>query len=288
MSSKLVHTIGKLRSSLSPHRTNVIGCVPTMGALHAGHGRLIEQARTESGVVVVTLFVNPIQFNRSDDFDRYPRTLETDVEFCSKRGADFVFAPDVHEMYPREVLTHVDVDRLADHLCGPFRPGHFRGVATVVSKLFMIVQPDRAYFGEKDAQQLAIIQRMVSDLNIPVTVVPVPTMREPDGLAMSSRNQRLSPTERQSAAILYRALVTARDRIGDGARQAKDAARAVLDQAPEVRVEYLEVVDAEEMQPVETVLAPVRIAIAAWVGNTRLIDNVLADGGNTRSMAEPV
>jgi pantoate--beta-alanine ligase len=277
MSLQLIHTIADLRAWLAPLRRDaIIGCVPTMGALHAGHGRLIEQARAECGVVVVTVFVNPIQFNRQDDFDRYPRTLEADTEFCRTRGADAVFAPDAREMYPVEQLTHVDVDRLTEHLCGPFRPGHFRGVATVVAKLFMIVQPDRAYFGEKDAQQLAVIRRMVRDLNIPLAVVPVATVREADGLAMSSRNKHLSAGPRQAAAVLYRALMAARDSIGSGVEPARKAALEVIAQEPAVRVEYLEVVDAEEMQPVQHVTGPVRIAVAAWVGGTRLIDNVPA------------
>lgn len=279
MSLKLVHSISELRASLDPLRRAgvAIGCVPTMGALHAGHGRLIEAARADCGVVVVTIFVNPIQFNKPDDFEGYPRTLDADVEFCDARGVDFIFAPDAREMYPQEQLAYVDVERLTSHLCGPFRPGHFRGVATVVSKLFTIVQPDRAYFGEKDAQQLAVIRRMARDLNIPVAVTGVPTVREPDGLAMSSRNERLNPGERPKAAVLYRALMAAKDAISDGdARKAKEAALAVLAREPEVRVEYLEVVDADEMQPVDTATAPVRIAIAAWLGNTRLIDNVLA------------
>ncbi|MCW5981707.1 MAG: pantoate--beta-alanine ligase [Bryobacteraceae bacterium] len=279
MSPALVHSISELRRLLAPLRAPgaTIGCVPTMGALHEGHGRLIERARADCRTVVVTLFVNPIQFNRSDDLERYPRTLDTDLRFCEQRGVDFVFAPDAAEMFPAEPLARVDVDRLADRLCGPFRPGHFRGVATVVAKLFNIVQPDRAYFGEKDAQQLAVIERMTLDLNFPVTIVPVATVREADGLAMSSRNARLSPEQRRSAAVLYRALEAARERLAAGgstAEQAEDAARAALAGVPDVRVEYLEIVDAE-MQPVREIAGPVRIAIAAWIGDVRLIDNVL-------------
>ena len=278
MNFQVIHTIAGLRAGLAPLRggDTITGCVPTMGALHAGHGRLIEQARGECSVVVVTAFVNPIQFNKKDDFERYPRTLDADAEFCRKCGADIVFAPDANEMYPGEQLTFVDVERLPDHLCGKFRPGHFRGVATVVAKLFMIVQPDRAYFGEKDAQQLAVIRRMVRDLNIPVTVVPVATVREDDGLAMSSRNKHLNAEERKAAAVLYRALEAARSTIVRGAEPARQAALAVIAQEPAVRVEYLEVVDADEMQPVKDVAGPVRIAVAAWVGGTRLIDNVPA------------
>ena len=282
MKVQLVHSISELRRGLAPLRSPEasIGCVPTMGALHAAHGRLIKMARRECEVVVVTLFVNPIQFNQAEDFQRYPRTLSTDLEFCEARGVDFVFAPDDKEMYPAPQNTFVEVERLSDHLCGAFRPGHFRGVVTVVMKLLMIVQPERAYFGEKDAQQLAVIRRMARDLNIPVTIVGVPIVREDDGLAISSRNQHLDPHQRRIATVLYQALRAARESVGGGAGRAeevKKAAMAVFARQPEVRVEYLEVVDAEEMQPVETIEAPVRVAVAAWVGDTRLIDNILCE-----------
>jgi len=249
-----------------------------MGALHAGHGRLIEQARHECECVVVSVFVNPIQFNQKEDYDKYPRTLATDLAFCEARGVDFVFAPSEEEMYPQPLRTSVEVAVVSERLCGEFRPGHFRGVATVVSKLLNIVQPDRAYFGEKDAQQLAVIRRMVSDLNMPVDIVPVATVREPDGLALSSRNQRLSPEERCVATVLYRALQTAQRLIASGADDAsgiRQQALAVFAQAPQVRVEYLEIVDPEEMQPVNRISGPVRVAGAVWLGGTRLIDNVL-------------
>ncbi len=249
-----------------------------MGALHQGHGSLIDAARRECGLVVVSIFVNPIQFNQASDFESYPRALDADLEFCRVRGADIVFAPPEKEMYPAPLDTHVEVSRLTDHLCGAFRPGHFRGVTTVVAKLFNIVQPDRAYFGEKDAQQLAVIRRMVRDLNFPVRVVGVPIVREADGLALSSRNQHLSPAGRKKAAVLYRALCRAAERIDSGTRDSAaviEAARSVLATEPEVRVEYLEVVDAEQMQPVSEITGPVRVAVAAWVGDTRLIDNVL-------------
>lgn len=280
MDLELIHRIAALRARLSEeiHAAGAsVGFVPTMGALHAGHARLIEQARRESDCVVVSIFVNPIQFDRQDDYDRYPRALDADLEFCRQRGVDIVFAPPVREMYPESQRTFVEVTRAQDHLCGRFRPGHFRGVATVVAKLLNIVQPARAYFGEKDAQQLAVIRRMVRDLSIPVTIVEVPTVREPDGLAVSSRNQRLSPDERSVAAVLSRALRAAHDSIASGARSPDDvrhAALEVLKQEP-VRVEYLEIVDPEEMQPVEQITGPVRIAGAIWVGETRLIDNVL-------------
>jgi pantoate--beta-alanine ligase len=230
-------------------------------------------------VVVVSIFVNPIQFNQPADFEQYPRNIEADLQFCESHGADFVFAPSVAEIYPQPLDTSVEVGRLTDYLCGASRPGHFRGVTTVVAKLFNIVQPDRAYFGEKDAQQLAVIQRMVRDLDIHVEIVGCPTVREDDGLAMSSRNKHLTPAQREQAPVLFRALQAAVKAAGSGkASDALDAARAVLDRVPAIAVEYIHVVDAAEMQPVETITAPARIAIAAWAGQTRLIDNILVGG----------
>lgn len=282
MSIQVVERIGEARAAVAARRARgeTIGFVPTMGALHAGHGRLMELARRDCGAVVVSIFVNPIQFDRREDFALYPRHLDTDIAFCRRHGVDIVFAPREQEMYPRPPDTFVEVRRLTDHLCGAFRPGHFRGVATVVLKLFMIVQPDRAYFGEKDAQQLAVIRRMTADLNLPVEVIGVPTVREPDGLALSSRNQLLDPRQRQAATVLYRGLKAAQQAAAAGARTAallKRAAMEVFLTQPEVRLEYLEVVDADQMQPVEAVTGPVRVAVAAWVGQTRLIDNVLIE-----------
>ena len=251
-----------------------VALVPTMGALHEGHGRLIEEAGCGTDFVVVSVFVNPIQFNRQDDYARYPRPLADDVRFCERLGADLVFAPPEKEMYPRPLETYVEVPKLAEHLCGAFRPGHFRGVATVVTKLFNIVQPDRAYFGEKDAQQLALIRRMARDLNMPVEIVPVATVRQPDGLALSSRNRLLSDEERRRATALYRALSAARAAIAAGETEVAAVKRCALPLLEGVRVEYFEVVDAEEMQPVERVAGPVRVAVAAWLGSVRLIDNV--------------
>jgi pantoate--beta-alanine ligase len=255
-----------------------IGLVPTMGALHAGHGRLIEQARQESGCVVVSIFINPIQFDQKDDYTRYPRTLAADLEFCQARSVDVVFAPAVEEIYPHPQRTFVEVTGVTEHLCGQFRPGHFRGVATVVLKLFNIVQPDRAYFGEKDAQQLAVIRHMVRELNLPVTIVEVATVREADGLAVSSRNQRLSPEQRRVATRLFQALQVAEKRIASGAsspEEIKREALALLHHEPQLRVEYLEIVDPDEMQPVDRIAGPVRVAAAVWIGATRLIDNLL-------------
>lgn len=255
-----------------------VGFVPTMGALHAGHCRLIELARRECGFVVVSIFVNPLQFDRLDDLARYPRTLEADLALCASAGADVIFAPTVDDLYPEEQRAFIDIPDLTQNLCGAFRPGHFRGVATVVLKLFGIVQPDRAYFGQKDAQQLAVIRRMVLDLNIPIEIVSVPTIREEDGLALSSRNKHLSPAERQVAPALYRALSLATEQIVSGERTAariRERALQPLQEHPEFSVEYFEIVDPLTLQPVEEICGSVLIAAAAWLGSTRLIDNVL-------------
>ena len=279
MTTGVIGTVAEMRDRVREHRAagRMIGVVPTMGALHAGHGALIDQAIAGSEFVVVTIFVNPIQFDRKDDFDRYARNLDRDVAFCAERGVHAVFAPSPDEMYPSPQLTFVEVTGVQDNLCGPYRPGHFRGVATVVAKLFNIIAPDRAWFGEKDAQQLAVIERMVSDLNMPVQIVPVPTVRESDGLAMSSRNERLSAEERRIAPALFRGLMAARHSIEAGnndAAAARDAAMREIGNYPGARVEYLEVVDASNMAPVSRIQAPVRVAGAIWVGGTRLIDNV--------------
>ncbi len=281
MSIAVIRSIQDVREAVRSKRQakSVIGLVPTMGALHAGHARLIEVARRECGCVIVSLFVNPIQFDRRDDYSRYPRTLETDIAECERLGADVVFAPGIEEMYPRPQRAYVEVEALTDNLCGRFRPGHFRGVATVVTKLFNIVQPDRAYFGRKDAQQLAVIRRMTADLNLPIEIVGVETVRESSGLAMSSRNEHLTPEERCIAATLYRALAKARTLILGGARDpgfVKRAAEEEIAAQPQIRLEYLEIVDPEELQPVTEIAGPVLVALAAWLGSTRLIDNVTA------------
>ena len=280
MTTEVITSIPHVRDRVAEARRlhRLIGLVPTMGALHAGHGRLIDLARADCGLVIVSIFVNPLQFDRPEDLDKYPRALQTDVDFCSAAGVDVVFAPSAAEMYPEPPDCVIDVGRVAEHLCGKFRPGHFRGVATVVMKLLQIVQPDRAYFGEKDAQQLAVIRRMVADFNVPVGIVPVPTVREPDGLALSSRNQRLTPGDRRVATVLYEALKVARAQVASGVRDAacvRQAARQVVEREPAVRLEYLEVVEPREMQPVEDVVGPVIAAGAIWVGGTRLIDNVI-------------
>jgi len=281
VSLPIVASVSEIRKQLDRirHDGKRIGLVPTMGALHGGHASLIEKARAECDFVVVSIFVNPLQFGPSEDFQRYPRPLEKDTALCAEKGADLIFAPGTNDMYASPQITFVEVTRITDHLCGAFRPGHFRGVATVVLKLFNIVQPDSAYFGEKDYQQLCVIRRMVDDFNLPLTVVSVPTFRESDGLAMSSRNVYLSGDERAAAPALYRALTVARERIASGETDAaaiKTAALKVLAAEPLVRVQYFEIVDPSEVQPVATIAGAVRIAAAIFIGKTRLIDNVAA------------
>jgi pantoate--beta-alanine ligase len=267
-------------------RDSVLGLVPTMGALHDGHAALLDEARRQCSVVIASIFVNPIQFDQKSDYDIYPRTLDGDVEFCRARGVDYVFAPAEREMYPQRQQTFIDVEDLSQHLCGRHRPGHFRGVATVVLKLFHIFQPHFAFFGEKDYQQLAIVRRLVRDLNVPLQVVGVPTVREPDGLAMSSRNRRLNSRERSLAPRLYEALTAARQSVAGGETRTmaiKERALTVLTNVPEIRLEYFELVDVETVQPVAVIDAPVRAAAAIWIGNTRLIDNVLCAPPTLRS-----
>ena len=273
-----IDTVLRLRERLSDGR-RARGLVPTMGALHAGHEALIARARRECDEVVVSIFVNPLQFDNPDDLTRYPRTLEADVETCRAHGVDVVFAPSALEMYPQAPECTVGVGRLGDHLCGKFRPGHFQGVATVVLKLFGLIQPSRAYFGEKDAQQLAIVRRLVADFNVPVHVVGVPTVREADGLAMSSRNRHLSSDGRRLAVGLYRALVDAKERIAKGERNAdaiRAAATACISESPEIRLEYFDIVDPGTLQPVDVIEGRALVAGALCVGSTRLIDNVWA------------
>jgi pantoate--beta-alanine ligase len=260
--------------------TRSLGLVPTMGALHEGHGALLDAARRRCSTVVASIFVNPIQFNQQKDYELYPQSLEDDIAYCAARGVDYIFAPSAEEMYPEPQRAFVDVEGLTEHLCGRYRPGHFRGVATVVLKLFQIVCPHVAFFGEKDYQQLAVIRRMVRDLNVPVEVAGVATVREFDGLALSSRNRRLSPEERSLAPRLYQALLEAQRLIASGETDAvriKERAAAGFEDAPGVRLEYLDFVDPDTLEPVPTIAAPVRAAVAAWVGETRLIDNVLCE-----------
>lgn len=254
-----------------------IALVPTMGYFHRGHLALMETARRENDRVVVSLFVNPTQFGPGEDYDRYPRDPEQDRRAAEKIGVDAVFHPEPAEMYPPGYQTYVEVNRLSQGLCGAHRPGHFRGVATVVTKIFNIVQPDRAYFGEKDAQQLRVIRRMVFDLNLPVEIKAVPTVREEDGLAMSSRNTYLSAAERRQATVLSRSLFYAQEQVEKGETDTTRLAagmRRLIAECPLVELEYLEFRDDETWEPVREIRGKTLIALAARVGKTRLIDNI--------------
>jgi pantoate--beta-alanine ligase len=257
-----------------------VGLVPTMGALHEGHLSLVRHARADDDVVVVSVFVNPTQFGPSEDYARYPRDSERDLALLRDLGTDLVFMPPVEEMYPEGFDTHVEVEKLTQRLEGASRPGHLRGVATVVAKLFNIVQPHRAYFGQKDAQQLAVIRRLTRDLDLPVEVVGLPTVREPDGLAMSSRNAYLSPEERKAALVLYRSLEAAQELWRSGVRDASLIRRRMNEvlAAPATgglaRVDYVSVADAGTLEELETVDRPALVSLAVRIGKTRLIDNV--------------
>lgn len=277
---KIIKTINELRELIAAARLKgkKIGLVPTMGYLHAGHLSLVRAAKAENQLVVVSIFVNPIQFGPNEDFARYPRDLERDSELVGSAGADLVFAPAVDEMYPQTTLTWVGVEKLGDWLCGKSRPVHFRGVTTVVSKLFNIVQPDNAYFGQKDAQQLAIIRRMVNDLNFPVRIVAGPIVRESDGLALSSRNLYLSDEERTQATVLYRALQEAKRMYLNGERYSakiKQAVSAMIKECPTAKIDYVEICDPVNVQPLERIGDSALLAMAVYFGTTRLIDNIV-------------
>lgn len=277
---QICSTIGETRAACRREyaKGKRLGLVPTMGALHQGHLSLVRAARTQCDAVVVSIFVNPTQFGPSEDLARYPRQFERDCDLLEKEGVAILFAPSVEEMYPKGEVTWVVVEGLSERLDGRSRPGHFRGVTTVVSKLFHIVEPDDAFFGQKDAAQSAVIRRMVRDLNLPVEVVICPIVREPDGLAMSSRNAYLNPDERLRALALQRSLRRVEDDFRAGERSAHRliaAATEVFTQEPQVRLDYFELVDPDTLEPVEQISQPTLVAVAAYVGSTRLIDNVL-------------
>ncbi len=264
-------------NTLDPAQT--VALVPTMGALHDGHIALINQARQENDVVVCSIFVNPVQFNNPDDLARYPRTLDVDQAMLEPAGCDVIFAPAADEMYPEPPMLTLHFGELETVMEGAMRPGHFNGVGIVVAKLFNIVQPHRAYFGQKDLQQVAVVRRLLRDLSFPVELIRFPTVREPDGLALSSRNRNLTPTERQQAPALYEALKMAQNmlREGQSVAQAKAAVTALFADRPGFRLEYIEVANADTLQPVTEVLAPGQTAlcIAAHLGHVRLIDNLV-------------
>jgi pantoate--beta-alanine ligase len=276
MTTQVVSSIEEMRTHvrLARHGGESVGLVPTMGALHAGHLELIRRSKADCARTVVTLFVNPTQFNQQSDLAAYPRTFDADLDACSTAGVDWLFAPSAEEMYPEKPLTFIEVEGLSEGLCGEFRPGHFRAVATVCAKLFAAAPADRAYFGEKDYQQVAVVRRMVRDLNFPLEIIGVPTVREPDGLAMSSRNVRLSPEERQAATVLYRALQAAQASDQTASRVLVDIARRLIASEPLARIEYIEIVDRDTLMPVATVDRECRLALAVWFGDVRLIDNI--------------
>lgn len=257
-----------------------LAVVPTMGALHRGHLALIAEARRRADAVVVTIFVNPLQFNQSADFSSYPRPIEDDLAACRAAGADAVYAPTAAAMYPDGYQTHVEPGALAERLEGAMRPGHFRGVTTVVTKLFGATAPDVAIFGEKDYQQLAIVRRMVRDLDLGIEIVGVPTLREPDGLARSSRNVRLTPDDRAAAVVISGALALARDANAAGrfdAHELRDLVERHIAAEPRARLEYVEIVDVDTLEPVTDARRAV-VLVAAWFGDVRLIDNTVLGG----------
>jgi pantoate--beta-alanine ligase len=260
--------------------SRIVGLVPTMGALHAGHLSLIERAKQECSPVIASIFVNPKQFGPNEDFTKYPRTFETDSEKLQRAGVDSLFAPEPAEIYPNGFSTYVDVDGLSDKLEGRSRPGHFRGVATVVMKLLQIVQPNFAYFGRKDAQQSRLISQMARDLNLDTKIVVCPPVRGPDGLALSSRNVYLNAEERKAATVLYRALDAARNDLAAGVRDAlqlQSSLRRNLDSERLASVDYAEVVDAQLFEPVGRVNKPCYVLLAVFIGKTRLIDNLFIE-----------
>ena len=277
---KICKTISDMRAaSRGSHREGQrLGFVPTMGALHEGHLSLVRAAKAKCDVVAVSIFVNPLQFGPSEDLAKYPRTFERDRDLLEKASVDILFAPAPEEMYPAGAVTYVTVEGLSEKLCGRSRPGHFRGVTTVVAKLFHIVEPDLAFFGQKDAAQSTIIRRMVRDLNLPVEIIVCPIVRETDGLAMSSRNAYLSPQERRSALVLSRSLTAVKNRFDQGERNASmliEAGKHVLSQETGVRLDYFEIVNPSTLDSMQELTSSALVAIAAFVGHTRLIDNIL-------------
>jgi pantoate--beta-alanine ligase len=277
---KICTCIAEMRALRRDSRSagQTLALVPTMGALHDGHLSLVRAAGAACDLVAVSIFVNPLQFGPNEDLAKYPRNFEADRELLQRQGVDFLFAPRVEEMYPAGAMTYVTVEGLTDKLCGRSRPGHFRGVTTVVSKLFNIVEPERAFFGQKDAAQSTIIRRMVRDLNIPVEVVVCPIVREPDGLAMSSRNAYLDPAQRKSAVVLNRSLAAVQEQFDRGERNPQsliEAGKQVIAGDGAVRLDYFDIVDPETLDAVSNLSGPALVAVAAFLGKARLIDNLV-------------
>jgi len=272
---QIARTIAEM-TALRQHLTGDVGFVPTMGYLHEGHLALVRQARAENHSVIVSIYVNPSQFNRKEDLARYPRDLDRDLQLLQEQKTDIVFVPSDAEMYPPGFSTWIEVEGITRRLEGASRPGHFRGVTTIVARLFNIVRPSRAYFGGKDAQQVLVIRRMVDDLNMDVEVIAVPTVRESDGLAMSSRNVRLSPEERRAAIVLFRALTLARELRDNGETDAGEIRRRMtllIEEEPLTRIDYISIADAATLEELSVIDRPALASLAVWIGGTRLIDN---------------
>jgi len=278
---RLVHTVSEMKklSNEDLKSGKKIGFVPTMGYLHKGHLSLVEAARKENDIVVVSIFVNPTQFGPNEDYSRYPRDLERDLRLLEPFGVDYVFVPSVEEMYPPFYSVYVEETELSKYLCGASRPGHFRGVCTVVAKLFNIVKPTRAYFGQKDAQQFRVLRRMVENLNMDVEMIEMPIVREEDGLAMSSRNVYLNEDERKEATRLYKSLLRAKELIDSGERDVQKIKQEMFKvlEHPLLRIDYVEIVDEKTLRPVDKIESKIIIALAVFVGKARLIDNMIFD-----------
>jgi len=285
---KIIQSIEETRRIVGQARREgqTVGLVPTMGALHEGHFSLIRRCREECDYSVVSIYVNPAQFGPGEDLKTYPRTFEADCDACREMGLDLLFAPSNREMYPRENLTWIQVEKISEHLCGASRPGFFRGVGTIVTKLFNIICPNIAYFGQKDAQQLAVIRRMVTDLNMPVEIRGCPTIREADGLALSSRNQYLTARQRQQALCLSKALNHAAKLIGNGQTNPEMITKAmekIVREQPEAKIDYISIVDKDLLHPLPEIDQPVLIAMAVLLGSARLIDNIIVDPAQKKS-----
>lgn len=280
---KVLKTVNEVKETVKQFKKEgcSIGLVPTMGYLHEGHASLIEKCRKENDKVIVSVFVNPTQFGENEDLDAYPRDLEKDKELCEKYGVDLIFSPDASEMY-QNPSTYVNINGMSDYLCGKSRPIHFRGVCTVVSKLFMIAKPDNAYFGRKDAQQLAIIKKMVKDLNFDVNVVGCPIVREEDGLAKSSRNVYLNEQERKAALCLSKSVFLGKSLVETetDSDKVKAEMRKIIEAEPLAKIDYLEIVDNETMKPISKIKDNTLVAMAVYIGKTRLIDNFIVGGQN--------
>jgi len=261
-------------------RKESIGFVPTMGAFHEGHVSLIRSARNENDELIVSIYLNPTQFDNKDDFDNYPHQLDKDIEIVERENADVVFAPDTEEMYPEGFCTYVTQGKLIDSLCGRLRPGHFNGVTTIVTKLFNIIRPDRAYFGQKDYQQSIVIKKLVADLNMEIDVKVLPTVRDEDGLALSSRNKRLNPEERHSALCIYGSLLKAKSMFASNIKDSKEIIEemtSIIKKVKHTKIDYISIVNAHTLEDVSSINGKAVAAVAVWIGNTRLIDNLILE-----------